>query len=597
MVAASEMNPAISVLVHIGTDSRARLAGYLDSAVSRLVLVEPLEEEAALLKADLAGDERVQVVRGFVAEGGGEAELRRWNMDGLASLREATPLLLELLPGLRITAREQMPLITPPDLLAAAGIAGAQFDLVVEFSGEEQDFLAAWQAHGLLEKTKTIRIRIAEEPFFAGAASRPVVEAWLVDAGFEVVERDLSDPDWPVLILRADEAGRALRATEERIAALEEALAETEAAQAARDKTLSAREEALKLAEDRAEELEKALAQAVAAQTARDKAVAKREASAMSEVEAARRAADEQAAQHAQQLAEISAARIAAETALAEMTASRDAAVKAGEDTGTALEAATAQVAQRDAALAEAQGLLSAKTAALAERDAALKAAEEQKATLTQELADVAAARGTLEKQAAEVKLHLANAATARDSAKKAHADTIAALEAAKAQTTERDATLAEVQALLSAKTAALAERDAALKVLEERAAELKIALDEAQAAIGKAKRQAADEKRQRDKAYADLGVSARMQGLLQSDLVDLRSRLQESERVRAEHEALLRKLTPRLQQAADQLRSLQMLESSKNDHPSIAARPRAKIAQGSRGRNRKRANKAELDG
>lgn len=259
MVTASEIDRMTSTLVHIGTGGRARLTEYRARPVSKIVLVEPIEEQVALLAADLAGEECGQVVRGLVAANTGEAELRCWNMDRLVSVREAAPLLLELMPGLRIMSREQVPLITPPNLLAAIGIATLRFDLVVEFAGEEQEILTAWQAHGLLEKTRIIQIRIPEEPFFAGAASRPAIEALLVDAGFMVVDRDLSDPDWPVLTLHADETGRALRATEERVATLEQALADAEAMLKAKIATIAERDTALKAVEDQAADREAAL--------------------------------------------------------------------------------------------------------------------------------------------------------------------------------------------------------------------------------------------------------------------------------------------------------------------------------------------------
>lgn len=320
MVTASEIDRMTSTLVHIGTGGRARLTEYRARPVSKIVLVEPIEEQVALLAADLAGEECGQVVRGLVAANTGEAELRCWNMDRLVSVREAAPLLLELMPGLRIMSREQVPLITPPNLLAAIGIATLRFDLVVEFAGEEQEILTAWQAHGLLEKTRIIQIRIPEEPFFAGAASRPAIEALLVDAGFMVVDRDLSDPDWPVLTLHADETGRALRATEERVATLEQALADAEAMLKAKTATIAERDTALKAVED-------------------------------------------QAARHTQQLGEITAARTAAEATLA--------------DTLAALEAAKAQAADREAALTEAESRASTLETALA--DAKSKAEAQSK--------------------------------------------------------------------------------------------------------------------------------------------------------------------------------------------------------------------------
>ena len=95
----------------------------------------------------------------------------------------------------------------------------------------------------------------------------------------------------------------------------------------------------------------------------------------------------------------------------------------------------------------------------------------------------------------------------------------------------------------------------------------LRAALDSARADAEKHKTRAQEKEaackqayEERDKAFADLGLAMRMQGLLQSDLDDLRERYRQSEETRAGQEELLRKLTPRLQDAAQQLRQLQLV-------------------------------------
>ncbi|MDH4541708.1 hypothetical protein [Sulfitobacter faviae] len=67
--------------------------------------------------------------------------------------------------------------------------------------------------------------------------------------------------------------------------------------------------------------------------------------------------------------------------------------------------------------------------------------------------------------------------------------------------------------------------------------------------------------------ANEELSIALRMQSVLQADLSDLRSRFAESERQRREQEKLLTKLTPRLQQAAEQLQYL----SLPNEEPPAA--------------------------
>ncbi|MCC5989156.1 MAG: hypothetical protein JJT95_15905 [Pararhodobacter sp.] len=129
--------------------------------------------------------------------------------------------------------------------------------------------------------------------------------------------------------------------------------------------------------------------------------------------------------------------------------------------------------------------------------------------------------------------------------------------------------------------TAQLAERDAALKEAQAeaekhcaRVAELEGRLSEAEMHKARAQEMeaaCAQAYKERDKAFADLGLAMRMQGLLQSDLDDLRERYRRSEETRAGQEELLRKLTPRLQDAAQQLRQLQLV-AEPDVAPEIAA-------------------------
>lgn len=151
---------------------------------------------------------------------------------------------------------------------------------------------------------------------------------------------------------------------------------------------------------------------------------------------------------------------------------------------------------------------------------------------------------------------------------------------------------LEEAQKQAEMRKAELAETEAARKNLEadlegaRREAEKRMThLDEMETA-------AAQAYKDRDKAYSDLGVAMRMQGLLQSDLDDLRERYRESEETRTSQEELLRKLTPQLQNAAGQLRQLQ-LEASPEEASGVLSATEATTKPKSRsGTTRKRTTK-----
>jgi len=101
---------------------------------------------------------------------------------------------------------------------------------------------------------------------------------------------------------------------------------------------------------------------------------------------------------------------------------------------------------------------------------------------------------------------------------------------------------------------AALAEMQTAAQTHVQRIAELEAQRDAMAEAHKQALSTAAAEA---DAARADLGVAMRMQALAQGDLRNLQERFRDSEQARAAQADLLQKLTPRLQQAAQQLQQL----------------------------------------
>lgn len=138
------------------------------------------------------------------------------------------------------------------------------------------------------------------------------------------------------------------------------------------------------------------------------------------------------------------------------------------------------------------------------------------------------------------------------------HKEQAAAAEAKlMAQQAAAELKLAEQAAAADTKlTAQSAATDAQL---QEKVALAEARLKEIEAAGAEKDQQLKSLRAERDKAVADLSLALRMQTLQQLDLDDLRVRYQQAETARAEHELLLRRLTPRLQEAAQHLKTLQL--------------------------------------
>lgn len=152
-------------------------------------------------------------------------------------------------------------------------------------------------------------------------------------------------------------------------------------------------------------------------------------------------------------------------------------------------------------------------------------------------------------------------------------------------------AALAEAQALLEAKTRALTAAEERLRIAEETAkatetrfAEMKAASDKEKAAAEQNWKLADQEIRQ---ARADTGLRLRLESMHRIDIENLQNQLRSSEEQRQSLEALLRKLTPRLEQAARELRDLHAGEIA-----APAMRPELSAPSGPQDRPIKKARK-----
>jgi hypothetical protein len=134
---------------------------------------------------------------------------------------------------------------------------------------------------------------------------------------------------------------------------------------------------------------------------------------------------------------------------------------------------------------------------------------------------------------------------------------------------TERDAALEEVNEKVRTQTEAATAAQAHAVKTEATLEELREALSTREAALAEANKTIEESKQQGsalDIAKDDLSVALRMQLVLQSDLSELRKRFAEVDRQRAAQEELLGKLTPRLQEASEQIRYLSLPREDQGD-------------------------------
>lgn len=349
---------ASGTLVHIGAGSGERLAAQQSSGLSRIVLVEPDPELAATLIRQTRDEPRIEVLPLAVAGADGEATLEVMNFPDLSSLRRPNAALRGLFPGLRARAQPVVEVLSPATLLARLGPLDQPLHVILEAAGAEQEILTGWKAAGALAQIDRLELRCGEEPFHDGAAGRAALESWLVAEGFALDRRDQTDPDWPVLHLRADAHARAqttaltdseakLKAATDRCMTLDKALAETKTALEAKATALADTEAKLKTASERGAALDRTLTET--------KATLESKAAALTDTEAKLKAATDRSATLDKALIETKTALEAKAAALA--------------DTEARLKTAADRSATLDKALTEAKAALEAKTTALTETE------------------------------------------------------------------------------------------------------------------------------------------------------------------------------------------------------------------------------------
>lgn len=224
-------DPTPATLIVFGAPS-ARGPGW-PAGLGRIVLCEP---DADVARRALNGlDLPVQQIAALPGAQAGQARLTRYNFPGLRALRTPAPALHALLPGLRPRDTCPVDLRPVPDLLAQMGDLGAVIHLDVWLPGSEQDILGAWAEAGALWHVTQLRLRLSEQTLFNDSTDMAGMLLWLARRGFVPLSIQRDDPDWPVVVLRADSTLRAQMLASARLPELEsEAAAQRQAAQSSK---------------------------------------------------------------------------------------------------------------------------------------------------------------------------------------------------------------------------------------------------------------------------------------------------------------------------------------------------------------------------
>lgn len=194
----------VDVIVHIGAGRCEELPTYLATSAKRIILVEPNARLAAELRTRCNNEPRVSILAVAVSNTVTDNELTEYNLPDANSLYPPTGL-RKLFPGLRMMGQQSVRTITGEDLLKECELTSDQNALIIQAPGAELGILESMTESGGIDQFSYLAVTCAEISLYASASDSNAVLKILQEQGFDLVRRDNTDPDWPILILHHNE--------------------------------------------------------------------------------------------------------------------------------------------------------------------------------------------------------------------------------------------------------------------------------------------------------------------------------------------------------------------------------------------------------
>lgn len=182
------------------------IADYLDKMETRLqssndfLFINPVQSAFSSGQSEK--------ITAILSESDGKAELVKYTLPGLYSTSAATEDLKLLYPGLGEVNRETVKTVSPEALRQRLEKVSAPIHIVIKTPGGEATTLNAIETAIGLDRVSSIRMTCSAGRIFQDSWSADDCVAWLKERQFRVVEKDISDIDWPVLIFAVDEVQR-----------------------------------------------------------------------------------------------------------------------------------------------------------------------------------------------------------------------------------------------------------------------------------------------------------------------------------------------------------------------------------------------------
>ncbi len=220
----------------------ARLA-RLGGQPEQVMIIDPLLDPDNPPENSASGHGKTARIPAALAPVDGSAECSVWPALGLHSIYEPTEALQALFPGIRRRQRQQVDTVSIRTLLDRLEALPDPVRVWVDLPGSEATILEVIKETNFVSRIKALELRCGIEPFFEGGRSAADLIAQMAALGFNHVNRDDGDPDFPDLSFEID--ARMLR-VEELEGALQAAYQERHDAAQAISRQLAATEQELR---------------------------------------------------------------------------------------------------------------------------------------------------------------------------------------------------------------------------------------------------------------------------------------------------------------------------------------------------------------
>lgn len=149
--------------------------------------------------------ERVEAVIGSKSA---TVELTQYSLRDLYSLAPAKSALSEIFPSLKVRRVVEVPVQRAAEVAKQIAALPAPLHIVIDLPGREHSVLRMLEQNELLRYVATVAMRSGNEAFFKRAKPTEKLVADLESSGFQLKAENLDDPDWPEHVFKIDLAVR-----------------------------------------------------------------------------------------------------------------------------------------------------------------------------------------------------------------------------------------------------------------------------------------------------------------------------------------------------------------------------------------------------